>query len=211
MVASGQIAGEERILHRDGKPLSTIECLEFILSLPAKTKLVAYGFGYDVTQILRGIKERSLRRILKAPQGKYGPLSTYWSDYAITYQQGQFFRVARIDCRGAKPSVIKGSSRTVNETLGFFRCPFVKAISDWRIGTDEERTLISENKARRTEFLHLTDEITEYCKLECRHLAMLMTELRDVCAAAGISPGQWRGAGWLAAALLVNTVSRNVL
>ena len=36
MVASGQTAGEEYILHREGKPLSTRDCLEFILSLPAE-------------------------------------------------------------------------------------------------------------------------------------------------------------------------------
>jgi hypothetical protein len=201
MAASGDIAGEERILHRDGKPLSTIDCFEFILSLPAKAILVAYGFGYDITQILRGIIERSLRRILKAPQGKYGPLSTYWGDYAITYQQGQFFRIARVDRSGPKRSVIKGSSRTVYETLGFFQCPFDKAIENWHIGTDEERTLIADTKPRRAEFLHLTPQITEYCKLESRHLAMLMTELRKVCSTAGILPRQWSGAGWLAAAL----------
>jgi hypothetical protein len=55
---------------------------------------------------------------------------------------------------------------------------------------------------QRGEFLHLTDAMIEYCKLECRYLAMLMTEFREVCAAAGISPMQWSGAGWLAAALL---------
>ena len=39
MVASGQTSGEEYILHRQGKPLSTRDCLEFILSLPADRKL----------------------------------------------------------------------------------------------------------------------------------------------------------------------------
>jgi hypothetical protein len=31
---------------------------------------------------------------------------------------------------------------------------------------------------------------------------MLMTDFRDVCSEAGISPQEWRGAGWLASALL---------
>ena len=90
----------------------------------------------------------------------------------------------------------------MNETLGFFQCPFVKAITDWNIGTDEERSVIAENKTRRDEFSQLTDEIIKYCKLECRLLAMLMTEFRVVCSEAGISPQEWRGAGWLASALL---------
>ena len=46
----------EYILHRDGNPLSIRDCLEFILSLPADHILVGFGFGYDCTQILRGIK-----------------------------------------------------------------------------------------------------------------------------------------------------------
>ena len=55
---------------------------------------------------------------------------------------------------------------------------------------------------QRDEFLQLTDTIIGYCKLECRHLAMRMTEFREVCTAAGILPKQWSGAGWLASALL---------
>ena len=55
---------------------------------------------------------------------------------------------------------------------------------------------------QRDEFLQLTDAIIGYCKLECRYLAMLMTEFREVCTAAGILPKQWSGAGWLASALL---------
>jgi DNA polymerase type B, organellar and viral len=202
MVASGQTSGEEYILHRQGKPLSTRDCLEFILSLPADRKLVGYGVGYDATQMLRGIKPPTLRQILNPRQGKNGPCYTYWGDKAIVYQQGQYLRVARVDRSGPKPAILKGSCRTVNETLGFFQCSFVKAITDWKIGTDEERSVIAENKTRRDEFSQLTDEIIKYCKLECRYLAMLMTDFRDVCTEAGISPQEWRGAGWLASALL---------
>jgi hypothetical protein len=164
MVASGETAGDERILHRDGKPLSVRDCLEFILSLPAEPILVGYG-------------------------------------YAITYQQGQYFRVARVDRSTGKPGVLKGSTRTICETLGFFQCTFVKAIGNWTIGSDRERAIIAENKTRRHEFSQLTEGIIEYCELECRYLAMLMTEFRDVCTATGISAKEWRGAGWLAAAL----------
>jgi hypothetical protein len=139
MVASGQTRGEEYILDRQGKPLSTRDCLEFILSLPVDRKLVGYGFGYDVTQILRGVKEPTLRQILNPRQGKNGPCYTYWGDYAISYQQGQYFRVARIDRSRPILAMVKASCRTVNETLGFYQCRFVKAISDWNIGTAEER------------------------------------------------------------------------
>src|SRR5262249_37901817 len=127
---------------------------------------------------------------------------TYWSDYAIIYQQGQYLRVARIDRSGPKPQVLKGSSRTIYEQLGFFQCSFVKAIGDWDIGSEQERAIIAANKLQRHEFVELTEEIVGYCTLECCYLAMLMAELRDVCKVAGILPKQWSGAGWLASALL---------
>lgn len=202
MVASGITGGEEHIRHRNGTALSIIDCLEFILSLPANHILVGYGIGYDATQILRGIKPPTLRRILNPPQTKNGPGYTYWSDYAISYQQGQYLRIARVDRSGPKPEIKKGSSRTIYETIGFFQSAFVNAITDWTIGTEEERDKIAATKSRRNEFSKLTPEIVDYCKLECRYLAMLMTEFREVCTAAGIEPRQWSGAGWLAAALL---------
>jgi hypothetical protein len=202
MIASGQASGEEYVLCREGKSLSTRDCLEFILSLPAEPILVGYGIGYDATQILRGIKERTLRQILNPRQGKNGPCYTCWGDYAILYQQGQYIRVARIGRRGPKPAVIKGSCRTIYETLGFFQCAFVKAIDDWKIGNERERAIIAENKTHWDGFVHLNDVIVDYCKLECHYLSMLMEELRDVCRAAGILPKQWSGAGWLASALL---------
>jgi DNA polymerase type B, organellar and viral len=202
MVASGQTPGDEYVLHRDGKALLTRDCLEFILSLPADEILVAFGIGYDTTQMLRSIRPPTLRQIMNPRQGKNGPRYTYWGDYAIIYQQGQYFRVARIDRSGPKPTVIKGSCRTIYETRGFFQCAFVKAIGDWRIGTEQERAIIAANKEQRDEFVRLTDTIIGYCHLECRYLALLMTEFREVCAAAGILPKQWSGAGWLAAALL---------
>jgi hypothetical protein len=202
MAASGAATGEERLLHRDSKPLSVTDCLEFILSLPANRTLISFAFGYDTNQILRGIKPQKWRSFFKPSQGKYGPRYTYWGDYAILYQKGQFLRVARVDRSGARPCVLKRSARTINEAFGFFQCAFVKAIDDWEIGNDAERALITATKGQRAEFMELTPEIINYCVLECRYLAMLMNEFREMCSTAGVTPRQPRGAGWLATALL---------
>jgi hypothetical protein len=77
----------------------------------------------------------------------------------------------------------------------------VDAITKWDIGSAEERAKILENKNRRAEFSGLTDEIMEYCTLECRHLAKLMEKFRETCTDVGIRPREWSGAGELAAAL----------
>jgi hypothetical protein len=201
MIAAGEAPGEAYMLRAEGETLTTIDCIEFLLGLPAEPILVGYFFGYDVTQILRGIYEPTLRQILNPRQGKNGPCYTYWRDYAILYQQGQFFRVARLDRSGPKPVVAERSCRTVYETFGFFQCSFVKAIGNWNIGDSEERAIITENKMHRDEFTQLSDEIIKYCYLDCRHLSMLMSKLREVCTEAGILPERWSGAGWIASAL----------
>jgi hypothetical protein len=203
MVAAN--SAETHACHRDGKHLTTGDCLEFLLSLPAEPIHVGYYFmGYDANQILRGLiganHGSTIRRILNPHQGNYGPLSTYWGDYAITYQPGKHFRVSRVDPDTRK--LIKGSTRTVYEAFGFFQCSFVEAITKWKIGSEEERGLIVENKNRRAEFSGLTDEIRDYCTLECRLLAMLMEKFRETCIEVGIRPREWSGAGELAAALL---------
>ena len=202
MAASAAVPGEDRILHREGKPPLVEDWLKFILSLPANRTLVAFSFGYDTNQILRGINPQKWQQFFKPSQGKHGPRYTYWGDYAILYQKGQYLRVARVDRSGSKPRVLKGSSRTINEVFGFFQCAFAKAIDDWEIGDEAERALITATKGQRAEFKELTAEIIEYCQLECRYLAMLMNAFRDMCSAAGMVPRHWRGAGWLAAALL---------
>jgi hypothetical protein len=202
MMMAADASGAEFMLSCQGKALATRDCLEFLLSLPAEPILVGYGIGYDTTQILRGIQAPKLRPILNPRQGRNGPLYQFWGDYAIIYQQGQYLRVARINRTGQKPAIMKGSCRTIYETLGFFQCSFVRAITNFDIGSEQDRARIVENKMRRDSFSHLTDEIIEYCRLECRYLAMLMTEFREICAAVGIQPKQWSGAGWLASALL---------
>lgn len=74
MIASRNTTGDKRILHRDGKPLSTRDRLEFLLSLPAEPLLV-----YDARQILRRVKPPTLRQILHPRQRKNGPCYGYWA------------------------------------------------------------------------------------------------------------------------------------
>ena len=203
LAASGPGADEHRIVHRDGAALSVRDCLEFLLSLPPEPILVGFAFGYDANQIIRGIgKIETLNRILHPPQGQYGPRSTFWGDYAITWQPWQYFRVSRVDRSGRKPVVDTSTTRTVYDVIGFFQCSFISALEKWNIGTEQERAFIAENKVKRGDFAGLTAEMIDYCKLECRLLASLMSDFREVCIATDTVPKQWSGAGWIAASLL---------
>lgn len=185
-----------------GSRLRTCECLEFILALPRDAYIVVYYGGYDATQILRDLPRNHL-------DGKHGIFThrdrqkgispyTYFGSYGIEYMPRQYFRVCRLD---SNHRVIEGSSVTVNEVGGFFQVPFVKALKNWEIGTPEAIEFIGANKDKREEFETITDEISDYCRLECRYLAELMTKFRETCIKAQIVPRQWRGAGHIAARL----------
>ena len=193
-----------------GKPLTTIDCLEFILSLPPTHILVGFAFAYDTTQILRDMPAERLSRLFEDTPSREGQSSyTYWEDYAIEYLPRNYLRVARLErvwgvrkdgSEGGIYEVIEGTTRTVWETFGFFQCSFLRALQQFDIGKRywEE---IARNKRQRSRFARITTEIRRYCELECALLASMMEKFRVICHAAGIHPNEWSGAGKLAAYL----------
>src|ERR1700690_3870559 len=85
--------------------LSTIECLEFILSLPSakgkiQSKVFAYSFGYDLTKILEDVDDCTLyklvrpelRRGMRGKQKIITPL--FWPidnpQYSFNWMNGRF-------------------------------------------------------------------------------------------------------------------------
>lgn len=120
-------ADKEFVLNT-GRRLTTIECFEFILSLPKNVILVAFAFGYDVTQILRDIHSPVLRRIYDPYHNRHGGISDeYWKDYAVSYMPGKYLRIGRIDRsepiqKGKRPPVVKPNFRSfVLSSLHFHR------------------------------------------------------------------------------------------
>ena len=117
MMASGPMAGGEHLLHRDGKPLSVRDCLEFLLSLPAEPILVGYGIGYDATQILRGIMPlRAAPHLKSAPGEKWrvlhvlGRLRHHLSAGAISSRSSDRPQRSDPDCdQGVVPNRIRNS------------------------------------------------------------------------------------------------------
>lgn len=182
----------------DEKYIPTWKALEFILTLPREATLVGYFFGYDVTMILRDLPPDRLGDLFgdkSERRNKY----TYWQSYGIEYLPRQYFRVCRINRETLR--VIPNTSRTINETGGFFQKSFVEAIRDWKIGDPATVEMIAANKDRRSQFETIGAEENKYCAAECRLLAQLMERFREVCDAAGIVPRHWRGAGHISARL----------
>ena len=209
LCASSADGSFSRTLHKEGAPLSTNNCLEFLLELPRNAVLVWYGGNYDANQILRGLPIATQKRILDPPRTADDmPLPVYYGDFALTYQQSQFIRVARLrldrkDLPPGDQKTIVNSSRTVNEVIRFFEASFYRSCTIWGIGDAETLDFIEMMKAKRgkTNF-RFDDNLIRYCLIECRYLAQLMEKLRETCRDAGILPRQWRGAGWLSSRML---------
>jgi hypothetical protein len=146
------------MLHRDGAHLTTVDCFEFLLRLPREAILVGFSIGYDATQWMRGIMGDAMERILNPKPGRHGPLPVYWRDYAIIWQPGQYFSVARLYPDRNLPSgshrrrkVIPGSTRTINEVFGFFQNSFINTIETWNIGDQKIREFIVQNEGQAQE------------------------------------------------------------
>ena len=191
-------AGERELF--TGEPLRTLQCLEFIASLPPDRIYIGFAFGYDTTMILRDLPKERLDRLF-APFERATGLSPYtWfhNKYGLEYLPKNYLRVVRLDARNR---AIPGSSRTIWETFGNFQKSFVKSLDDYRLAPDAELDRIAENKARRGKIEAITDEEREYCRMECEYLASMMETFRANAWACGIKPKRWSGAGKLANAM----------
>lgn len=199
-------AGERELF--TGSPLSTVQCLEFLCGCEPGVTLVAFAFGYDVTQILRDLPVGQQRRLFADKAvGEGHSRYTYFRDYGIDYLAKNYFRVCRTE-RYWTPTGeegrrrIKGTARTVYDTFGFFQMSFLKALQDWSVGTTGQRAAIEASKQQRGDDDWQIGPIErDYCGLECDLLATMMERFREVCHAADIRPRTWNGAGKLSAAL----------
>lgn len=198
----------ERELYDQGSRLETWDLLDFICNHPPGEILVGFAFGYDITMILRDLPEKQQRRLFEPKTFAEGHSPFVWyKDFDIDYLPKQYLKVRRVKVEryndgSEKRIAVKGSTRTIYETFGFFQKSFVKVITEFSVGSEAERKRIDFNKSMRESFTEITQEVRNYCGLECRLLAELMEQLRGYCHAAGIVPRSWNGAGKLAASLL---------
>jgi hypothetical protein len=190
-----------------GRPLSTWELLDFICDEPPYSILVGFAFGYDVTMILRDLSPQQQKRLFEPKQfGKGHSPFVWYKEFDIDYLPKNYLKIRRVkierESDGAERRVaIKGSTRTIYETFGFFQKSFLKVLHEFEVGTKAELELIASNKDARSGFNEITPEIRAYCAMECQFLAELMEKLRDYCTEGGIVPRTWSGAGKLASAL----------
>jgi hypothetical protein len=193
-----------------GSRLTTDELLEFICAQPPGGILVGFAFGYDVTMILRDLPDEQKRRLFEPKDFSPGHSPFVWyHEFDVDYLPKQYLKVRRVK-RIRDPQTgqvrrvgVKGSTRIIYETFGFFQKSFLKVCKEFDVGSADQLATLDKNKsARGDDTWQISDEERAYCALECDLLAELMVKLREYCYAADIHPKSWNGAGKLAKALL---------
>lgn len=169
--------------------LSTVQCLEFLLSMPRAARPFGYFLGYDWTMALADLPDRSLYRLFRpetraTPGEGQGFSDVAWRHYRLHFLSGMM-RVR--DVRRAR-------SVTVWDVGKFFQCSFVEALRKWSITAPVEN--VEAMKAKRARFTAKNRrEIREYCESECRALAALTEQLNDAHEQAGLPLKRWHGPG----------------
>jgi hypothetical protein len=183
----------DSVLFNDNQRLTTKDCLDFLTALDPSPIYVGFFFDYDTTQILRDIPAFKLRELLARRVPGDGKTDTIlWEDFEIGYFPRKHLKVRKIG----------GTWITVHDVGTFFQCSFVKVLNDWQIGTEEERASIAADKERREVFVTMTARELSYNALECRLLAEIMEQFRQVCLDTMAAPKVWEGPGHLAAAMM---------
>lgn len=164
--------------------LRTLDCLSLLLDTAAANPgalHIAFGFNYDVSNILRELPKRNLRML-------HTYAKTVWKGWKIQHVPHKWFWVA-----------YGNQSCKVFDIRSFFGGNYTGAITDFGIGTDTEREAIASGKSERENFLwEDIEEIREYFRLELKLMPPLMDTLRDIFRGAGYIPRSWHGPGALA-------------
>jgi hypothetical protein len=187
--------------------LRTEDCLQLILESGRAHPYaihVSFGFGYDVSNILRELPWRHL-----AALHKYG--RTIWKDYALEHISHKWFKVKQ-----GKTTV------KIFDVLGFFQTSLVEALESWKIGPFAHRgitvstspsaipgvdqimnmddsEIVSTFKNLRSVFMWADIEsIRLYMRLELKYTKIMMEALRASFLDGGYLPKSWHGPAALA-------------
>jgi hypothetical protein len=195
--ATDQIEGYRCIVGKDGlEALSTKQCLDFILNLPANHLIVGYYLPYDVEKWLKDLPPHYMQRLLKFNK-------TYWRQYRIHYIPGKLFLVSSRK-RNRK-------SRIIYDIFGFFQKKFVTAIEKWKIDSPEDEAIVRRMKEDRPNFGAVTQEILEYNNAEGRLGIKLFERVREEYTKLGLRLPRPVGAGSIASAMFLKNRIRDFM
>lgn len=178
----------------DHRGLTTMQCLELLLSTPGNARLFAYSFQYDLTMMLRDLPNHKLYALFHPERradarGVTKPVK--WKGYKLNLVATRF-------------SVSKGKTRRVVwDVWKFFQGKFVSALRDWKVGTPELWERMSRMKDKRSELdKEKPEAVRAYCLEECQCMGQLARKLTEAHETAGYTLTSYYGAGSTASAVL---------
>jgi len=208
------LAASDKSFIADNDGLDTEDCFEYLIGLRNKFPggtFVSFYFSYDVNMILKDLAFE-LVDLLRTNGFCYAWVDSEDNDkpdcyygYKIEYFPRKMFRIQKgyRDFSTGSRKFVSETTITVWDVFGFFQSGFVKALSQFDIGSEDELKLLQSMKEQRSNFdINNFDSILEYNNLECKLLVDLMGKLDTSLQTCGIFLDVWNGAGAVAAALL---------
>lgn len=200
----------EHLRYENPKGIQTLDALIWMAeSLPcdSRSPLAWFYGGYDMSLILRDLpawlhwlllhpeKRRVSVQIGSKTRRRIAPIK--WEGF-------------KLDWLGGMLSIEKGDRRVVlYDICKYYQCSFLKALTEWKIGTEKERQLIAREKARRNKFSRARfEQIKKYCDLETRLGSELWKKLREAHSTVGLKVNKWLGPGRTAKAMLRGMYAR---
>lgn len=216
--------------------LDTRACLDFLLGLrhadgqPVR-RVFGFSIGYDVCKMLRELSAEQMGKLVRPEtrrsESGRGHWPVHWTPedapsggrYSIGFLRGRWTLRRQVWDRNAIRIGRDGQERagawatrehvTIWDTFSFHQASFVAALTDWEVGSAEQRSRIARMKEERgswtlADWLDPTraDAIRRYCDEECALLGALTRKLLSACSDAGLvtttlhGPGALAG-GWL--------------
>ena len=176
----------------EANSLSTKQCFDLLLSLPSSARKVSFSFDYDINMMLKDIP---LAKLQKLHETGY----VYWHGYRIGWIPRKQFSL-----RMNRPASLGGTKKCVIwDMFGYFQKSFSRTLHEWQVGTEEQRRLIADMKAKRSTFsADESSRIKEYCLLECKLGAQVFDKVLEHTESLGLHLQRYDGAGSVAAAML---------
>jgi hypothetical protein len=164
--------------------LGTVECLELVLDrerLCPEAIHVWFGSSYDVSMILKDLPWKYLNALKRFN-------ATIWGDYELEYIPHKWLQIKS-----------QGTVAKIFDIVQFWGQKYTTVLKSMNVGTEAEIAYLTNEKARRNEFLWAEiEQIKPYMRLELRLGVELCNKLRTVFYDAGFDVRSWHGPGALA-------------
>lgn len=175
----------DKISQRD---ITTVQMLDLVLLVESESPdaiHIIYGGEYDFNMMFRNVGLRNLLELRR--RGK-----TNWNGYRIEHVPRKWFVVSK-----------NGVTAKIFDVVSFFACPYIQALEEHKVGTDEQRERIRRGKEDRRGFTYNDiDYIEPYWWDEVTLLPVLMAQLRESFTKAGVYLNSWHGPGAVARYML---------